>query len=73
MSYVFRGLVFYVLSLCVAKVNKMPIATCDICGKELVSGEALFCASCVAFLEWKYGSLEAYQKEYNQAVRRPKP
>lgn len=53
--------------------EKLSLASCSFCGKPLVVGEALLCASCVAFIEWKYGSLEAFQKKHDRAVGRPKP
>ena len=42
---------------------------CCLCGKELLKAEAVFCGSCVSFLEWKYKSLEKYQKARNEALK----
>jgi len=41
---------------------------CVICDKELNFKEGIFCQSCVDFLTWKYGSLEAYEKARNKGV-----
>ncbi len=40
------------------------------CNKELKNGEGVLCVSCVAFLEWKYGSLENFEKIRNKTIRR---
>ncbi len=41
---------------------------CVICDKELNLKEGAFCQSCVDFIVWKYGSLEAYEKALEKGV-----
>ena len=49
------------IRLLVIKIN------CEMCGKELKNDEVILCASCIAFLEWKYGSLENFEKIRNKS------
>ena len=42
---------------------------CIMCGVELGKNEAALCFNCLAFIEWKYGSLEAYERVQRKALR----
>jgi hypothetical protein len=43
---------------------------CKICDKVLQKGEAIMCSSCIDFIEWKYGSLERFEKIRNGEVKK---
>ncbi|PIN81080.1 hypothetical protein COV13_02385 [Candidatus Woesearchaeota archaeon CG10_big_fil_rev_8_21_14_0_10_32_9] len=65
MYYTLRDSAIFYASLWFVKVIQIE-ATCDLCGKPLEIGEGTLCSSCIAFIEWKYGSLEAYAKTHSK-------
>lgn len=42
---------------------------CEMCGKKVDKDETI-CVSCIAFIEWKYGSLEDYYKKRSRGKKK---